>query len=541
MERFTALYDELDSTTRTSEKQAALERYFRAAPAADAAWALWMLTGKRPRRAVNSTQLRAWASEASGVPVWLVEESYEMVGDLSETIALLLPAPARTEAMPLARLIEERLLPLSTLDEAGKKALLRRTWEELTSRQRFVFHKLISGSFRVGAARTLVVRGLAAAAGVDPAVMDHRLLGAWKPTAADFERLIARGASAREAGAGTGGREAAQPYPFFLASAWNDDPAELGEPGAWRAEWKWDGIRAQLIRRDGCAMLWTRGEEVASGSFPELVELAQSLPTGTVLDGEVLAWEEGGPLPFALLQRRLNRANVEPRLFQDVPVVFMAYDVLEHGGVDVRREPIEARLAMLEELVRSARSAGPLHMSRGVEFAGWDELAMARSQSRSRGVEGVMLKRLGSAYGTGRTRGDWWKWKVEPYALDMVLTHAQPGSGKRSGLFTDYTFGLRLGDGMVTAAKAYSGLSDAEIREVDAFVRGNTLSRHGPVRAVEPRLVFEIAFEGVQESGRHSSGLAVRFPRISRWRRDKQASDASTVDDLRELVRAVTR
>lgn len=541
MERFTALYDELDATTRTSEKQAALERYFREAPAADAAWALRTLTGKRPRRAVNSTQLRAWAAEASGVPLWLVEECYEMVGDLSETIALLLPVPARERAMPLKRLIEERLLPLSTLDEAGKKELLRRTWEELSSRQRFVFHKLISGSFRVGAARTLVVRGLAAAAGVDAAVMDHRLLGAWNPTAADFERLMSRGAGEGEAGGAARSRDAAQPYPFFLASAWNDDPAELGEPGTWRAEWKWDGIRAQLICRDGCAMVWTRGEEVASGSFPELVELSQSLPTGTVLDGEVLAWEQGGPLPFALLQRRLNRTNVEPRLFQDVPVVFMAYDVLERGGVDVRREPLEARLALLDELVREAGSGAVLRKSTGVAFATWAELATARTQSRERGVEGVMLKRLGSAYGNGRTRGDWWKWKVEPYALDMVLTHAQPGSGKRSGLFTDYTFGLRRGDGLVTAAKAYSGLSDAEIREVDAFVRGNTLSRHGPVRLVEPTLVFEIAFEGVQESGRHASGLAVRFPRISRWRRDKKASEANTVDDLRELVPAVAR
>jgi DNA ligase 1 len=547
---FTALYDALDATTKTSEKEAALAAYFSSAPARDAAWALHFLTGRRPKRAVTHTQLRQWASEASGVPMWLIDACRDAAGDLSETIALLLPEPAQPSDVALHELVETRLLPLAKLDDDARRELLMRTWRELPTRQVFVFHKLISGSFRVGAARKLVVRALAQVAQIDVAVMDHRLLGAWKPTAEDFARLTRRARSAGDAGSADSElSDPAQPYPFFLASQLDDPPETvLGEPSAWRAEWKWDGIRAQLIRRAGVALVWSRGEEQVGQSFPELEDLARALPEGTVLDGEVLAWDtprggsvrDGTPMAFSTLQLRLNRKRVMPTLFPDVPIVFMAYDVLEHQGVDVRARPLDERRDLLERLAATL-AAQPLVLSRRVEAATWEELAAERARSRELGVEGLMLKRGSSAYGTGRTRGDWWKWKIEPFVIDAVMTHAQLGSGRRASLFTDYTFGLWDGAELVTVAKAYSGLTNEEIAEVDAFVRRSTVGKHGPVRAVKPELVFEIAFEGVQESTRHRAGLAVRFPRIARWRRDKRATDADTIGALRAIYRSTLR
>lgn len=541
MRRFTALYDALDQTTRLSEKQAALEMYFRDAPPEDAAWALSFLCGRRPRRAVTHAQLRRWASEESAIPAWLVDESYEAVGDLSETLALLLPDRGEHHigngaAEPsLSRIITERLLPLSSSDEGTRRALLARTWRELPARQRFVFHKLISGSFRVGAARGLVVRALAAVASVDPAVMDHRLLGPWKPTAEDFRSLIA--------GHGAGASDEARPYPFFLASPLFEDPSTLGDIGAWRAEWKWDGIRAQIIRRGAETLIWSRGEELIGPAFPEVVDAARSLPAGTVIDGELLAWDAPGgrPLPFSALQLRLNRKAVAPMLFPDVPVRFIAYDLLEEHGDDARSHPLDDRIARLMATIAALDHPAMIAVLPPVDAASWSDLAAARESARQRGVEGLMLKRRASTYSAGRTRGDWWKWKVDPLLIDAVMTHAQHGSGIRAGLYTDYTFGLWHENELVTIAKAYSGLTNQEIAEVDAFVRKNTLSRHGPVRMVQPELVFELAFDAVQESTRHKSGLALRFPRMNRWRRDKPASQADSLETLKALYRASMR
>ena len=528
---FSSLYDALDQTTKTSEKLAALEAYFRDAPPEDAAWALHFLTGRRPRRAVSHTRLRAWASHAASLPMWLIDECYEAVGDLSETIALLLPDPARPQAIPLHRVVAEHLLPLSRLGEDEKRAAILRVWASLPARQRFLFHKLISGSFRVGAARKLVVRALANVAGIDPGVMDHRLLGNWQPTASDYRALLAD-ADRQD--------DPAHPYPFFLASQLDDPPEHLlGDIADWHAEWKWDGIRAQLIHRQNAALIWSRGEELVGGAFPELVELTRLLPLGTVLDGEILAWERA-PLPFAMLQRRLNRKDVAPVLFHDVPVTFMAYDLLELDALDLRAEPLHRRLARLEQLVAPIAPGAPITLSPRVDARSWTDLAVARRESRVRGVEGIMLKRRASAYGVGRTRGDWWKWKIDPYTIDAVLTAAQHGSGKRASIYTDYTFSLWSRAGaqgeLVTIAKAYSGLTNDELIEADAFIRDNTTGRHGPVRAVRPQLVFELAFEGIQESTRHKSGLALRFPRIARWRRDKLPKDADSIDTLRALA-----
>lgn len=532
MQRFTELYLELDATTRTNEKLAALERYFSEVDPADGVWALAVLSGRKIARAVPAKRLRKWVAEESGYPGWLVDECYDVVGDLSETLALLLPEPTDTLDERLHQVIATRVLPLGKMTEDAQRELIVQTWRTFGRHERFLFHKLISRSFRVGVSRRLVVRALAAVAGVDAAVMSHRLLRNWRPVAEDFEKLLDPEESTTDPG---------QPYPFALAWQLDVEPSNLGEPDDWHAERKWDGIRAQLISRNNQVMIWSRGEELVTDTFPEVQAVGEALPDGWVLDGEILAWEGGSPLPFSLLQRRLGRKNVEPTLWPDVPIGFMAYDVLEAEGSDLRELPLRQRLDRLRaclEMLKQVDGDLPVFHSDEVAFATWDNLAAEVDASRALGVEGVMLKRLDSAYGVGRTRGDWWKWKVEPLTIDAVMIYAQQGSGKRAGLFTDYTFGVWDGDELVPIAKAYSGLTKEEIGEVDKFVRGNTLSKRGPIRFVKPQLVFELAFEGIAESNRHKSGLALRFPRMSRRRFDKKPAEADTIENVRAMWQA---
>ncbi|HZJ14396.1 MAG TPA: ATP-dependent DNA ligase [Chthoniobacteraceae bacterium] len=554
MKRFTQLFTELDETNRTNEKIAALERYFREADPANAAWALFFLTGRRLSRVLSSTTLRHLAAEAADLPLWLVEECYDAVGDLAETIALLLPPAESKLALPLHELVEQRLLPLRQLPEHAARELLRQTWRELDRRERFVWNKLLTGAFRVGVSQSLVVRGLAAFTDLEPAVLAHRLMGQWEPTPDDFRRLIDTTEDVS--------RETARPYPFYLASPLEDEPATLGDVADWQIEWKWDGVRAQLIRRNGDVLLWTRGDELVTSTFPEIAEAGRALPDGTVLDGEILAWRGEQPEVFARLQRRLGRKTVTARMRADNPVAFVAYDLLEWRGEDWRQRALHERRAQLEtavvesqrfalthretvgpgetlELFPALKPAPPpsLRLSEVLIADSWKALESWREQARAREVEGLMLKRHDAPYGVGRQRGHWWKWKIDPLVIDAVLINAQSGHGRRASLYTDYTFGLWDNGELVPVAKAYSGLTDDEIREVDAFVRAHTVQRFGPIRAVEPRLVFELAFEAVQESSRHKSGFAVRFPRMNRWRRDKRPEDADTLENLRALLR----
>jgi DNA ligase-1 len=528
MKAFARLYTALDETTATNEKVAALVEFFRTAPAEDAAWAVHFLTGRRPKRLVSSPDLRTWAAAAAGVPDWLFEESHQAVGDLAETITLLLPdRPERTEEHSLAWWVEERLLPLRGQDPEVQREMMLRAWRELDRGERFVWNKLITGAFRVGASGRLVERALAQASGVDEGAISHRLMGGWEPTPEFFRRLVSADMS---------DTDASRPYPFYLAHALEGPPESLGDPAEWLAEWKWDGIRSQLIRRTGRTWLWSRGEELLNGRFPEVDEAAALLPEGTVLDGELLPWIGEAPLPFALLQRRIGRKTLTRKILGEVPVVMVAYDLLEDGGEDLRALSLAERRGRLLALLARTPSAGRLVLSPSVDLPSWAAAVDARDRARAVGAEGLMLKRRASGYGVGRRRGDWWKWKVEPYSVDAVLMYAQPGSGRRAGLFTDYTFGVWDGDQLVAFAKAYSGLTDQEIRRVDAFVRRNTLDKHGPVRVVKPELVFELAFEGIQRSTRHKSGVAVRFPRMLRWRIDKTARDADTLATVRGLL-----
>ncbi|MCX7791544.1 MAG: ATP-dependent DNA ligase [Chloroflexaceae bacterium] len=530
MRAFAELYTALDETTRTSEKVAALARYFAAAPPADAAWALYFLSGRKPRQVIGSRRLSEWAIEAAGVPAWLFGECYDAVGDFAETVALLLadtpPAAAAGEPAGLALWIEERLLPLREADAAIQRAAVLRAWSELDQPQRFLWNKLITGGFRVGVSQRLVVRALAQVSGVEDTVIAHRLMGDWTPSADWYRRLLA----GERADA-----DVSRPYPFFLAHSLEDDPASLGAPEEWQAEWKWDGIRAQLVRREGQCFLWSRGEELITERFPELAAAAAHLPDGTVLDGEVLPFRDGAVLPFSQLQRRIGRKQLTRKILAEVPVALFAYDLLEADGRDLRGAPLGERRARLEEVLGSAGDA--IRLSPLVAGSTWEELAAAWERSREVNAEGLMLKRRASPYRVGRVRGDWWKWKVAPYTVDAVLIYAQRGSGKRASLYTDYTFGVWDGDTLVPFAKAYSGLTDAEIREVDAFVRRNTVEQFGPVRTVRPELVFELAFEGLQSSNRHKAGIAVRFPRILRWRRDKPPREADTLEMVRAMLR----
>jgi DNA ligase-1 len=525
MKAFADLYSALDETTKTNAKIAALRAYFSAAPAEDAAWTVSFLIGRKPKRLLESRKLAQWAIEEAGVPDWLFGECYHAVGDFGETIALLLPPAAASTNLPLHYWVEERLLPMRTADDETRRAWLVEAWREMDERQRFVWNKLITGEFRVGVSQSLVVRALAEAAGLSPELIAHRMMGDWQPTAEFWKQLLAPEAS---------GADSSRPYPFFLAYPLEGPVEDLGNIADWQVEWKWDGIRAQLIRRGGRTYLWSRGEELITDRFPELEALGALLPEGTAIDGEVLPWKDGAPLPFAQMQRRIGRKVLGNRILTEVPVVLIGYDLLERSGEDVRERPIEWRRAELESI---APPASALVLSPIVETESWDSLSALRQESRERKVEGFMLKRRGSPYRVGRRRGDWWKWKIEPYSVDAVLIYAQLGNGRRASLFTDYTFGIWDNGKLVPFAKAYSGLSDEEIREVDSFVRRNTIEKFGPVHAVKPELVFELAFEGIQRSSRHRSGIAVRFPRMARWRHDKKAEEADSIETIQALLR----
>jgi DNA ligase-1 len=528
MKGFAELYAALDQTTKTTAKIEALKRYFQAAEPEDAAWAVSFLIGRRPKRLLESRKLAQWAIEEADIPDWLFGECYHAVGDFAETIALLLPPAARSTDLALHHWIEERLLPMRTADDDTRRRWLLEAWGSMDEHQRFAWNKLLTGEFRVGVSQSLVVRALAEVSGAPQEAIAHRLMGEWQPNADFWRSLIAP-----EGGPAVSEADIARPYPFCLAYPLEGKVEDLGDIREWQVEWKWDGIRAQLIRRDGRTFLWSRGEELISNRFPEVESVGALLPDGTVIDGEVLAWKAGEPLPFTQMQRRIGRKVLGQRILAEVPVVLVAFDLLESGGRDVRTEALEWRRTQLENI---APAESALVLSPPIRATSWEEVKELRPESRRRKVEGFMVKRLGSPYRVGRRRGDWWKWKIEPYSVDAVLIYAQPGNGRRASLFTDYTFGIWDNGQLVPFAKAYSGLSDEEIREVDAFVRRNTLEKYGPIHRVRPELVFELAFEAIQLSSRHRSGIAVRFPRMARWRHDKKAEEADSIDTIRALL-----
>ncbi|MDB5857041.1 MAG: ATP-dependent ligase-like protein [Ramlibacter sp.] len=563
MRRFSRLFSELDATTSTNEKVEALARYFDEAPPHDAAWAVYFLAGGKPRQVVKTASLVVLACELAAIDPWLFDECYQSVGDLAETIALVLPRGEESSDTGLAEWVEQRLLPLRGLPDEEVARRVAGYWAELDAQGRFLLVKLVGGGFRVGVSKLLVQRALAAHSGVDARRVAQRMMGYTDgkvpPSPERYQALVAQ----VEEGVGDT-RDAGQPYPFFLAHQLDLPPelfsARLGPVADWMVEWKYDGIRGQLVKRAGKVWIWSRGEELVTERFPEIEALAQALPDGTVLDGEILVWMGDRPAPFSLLQQRIGRKNLTRKVLAEAPVSFMAYDLLEQDGEDLRGVSQRERRARLEALL-----AGTGFLLSPVETAtSWLEFARKRQESRERGVEGFMLKRMDAAYGTGRTKAEglWWKWKIEPMTIDCVLVYAQAGHGRRSSVYTDYTFAVwnrapasrEEADAVLDAiarkepaqpgalqlvpfAKAYSGLTDEEFRQVDAIIRKNTIEKFGPVRSVRPSLVFELGFEGINRSGRHKSGIAVRFPRMLRIRHDKPLHEANTLADLEVLLK----
>ncbi len=526
MKNFAELFRRLDRTTKINSKVEALAEYFQQVDDEDKLWTVALLSHRRPRRTVNSKLLRAWASELSGVDTWILEESYHVVGDLAETIALVLPPPEHGYDHTLSYWIDY-IQRFSTYDEGGKKEAVQEAWHGLDSTERYLFNKLITGSFRVGVSQKLMTRALSRATGIEETNLAHRLMGNWTPDDTTFEDLI-HSESATD--------DISRPYPFYLAYQLEQPAEELGSPDEWQAEHKWDGIRGQLIVRDGEVFIWSRGEELVNDKYPEYHRLAQDLPDGTVIDGEILPYRDGQPLGFNVLQTRIGRKTVSKKLLQDAPVVLMCYDLLEIGGNDIRKKPMSERRDLLEKLVQDHESGGILQLSPVFAFTHWDELANERETAREKFSEGIMLKRRSSEYKQGRKKGDWWKWKVDPLTIDAVMMYAQRGHGRRANLYTDFTFGVWDGDALVPFTKAYSGLTDKEFNQITSWVRRNTLEKFGPVRSVKAEQVFEIGFEGIRKSTRHKSGVALRFPRMLRWRQDKPVQEANTRDDLEALL-----
>ncbi len=526
MKHFARLFTTLDQTTKTNAKVDALAAYFDQAPPDDKLWTVAILSHRRPKRTVNTTLLREWAAAQAGIPLWLFEESYHVVGDLAETIALVLPKPTTRHDRTLTYWIQY-VRDLGELEETERRAQVAAAWEGLDKTERLIFNKLITGSFRIGISQKLMTRALSQSTGIEENALAHRLMGNWSPDNTTFDKLVLTEDPLEDE---------SKPYPFYLAYALEDDPASLGDPADWLAERKWDGIRGQIIVRRGELFVWSRGEELVTEKFPEYHPLAERLPDGTVIDGEIMPYNEDGPLPFSKLQTRIGRKNLTKKILEAAPVVMIAYDLLEWKGQDLRGEPLARRRALLERLLAENDTDDILLLSAVVPFREWPELAAERRNSRAHRSEGLMLKRLDSPYRAGRRKGDWWKWKVDPLVIDAVMIYAQRGHGRRANLYTDFTFAVWNDDELVPFTKAYSGLTDKEFREITSWVRRNTVDRFGPVRSVKPTYVFEIAFEGIQKSSRHKSGVALRFPRINRWRKDKPIREANTLEDLQRML-----
>ncbi len=526
MRTFARLVNALDSTNKTTQKLEAIDRFLDEADEQDKLWLLTLFTGKRPRRNINSTLMRQWAIEKSGIPEWLFLESYSSVGDLSETIALILPQPRKNIERSLSAWME-LIIDLQDKSDEEKKDFVLQSWDGLPSTERFIFNKLIGGSFRLGISSKSLINALAKHYDLDANAVTHSIMGDWKMGEITFGGLVNGHYT---------DTQLSKPYPFCLAYPLEKTPEELGDIDEWQAEYKWDGIRGQFIKRNGEVFIWSRGEELVTDQFPEIRDELLQWQGDFVIDGEILVIKEGQVLNFSELQKRLNRKTLSKKMMEELPIGVLAYDLLEWEGEDWRERTMDERRAKLEMLFH-LNPSDYLRLSEIISCSDWDELMAVRESARDINSEGLMLKHRQSPYHTGRKKGDWWKWKISPLTIDAVLVYAQKGSGRRSAYYTDYTFAVKSEGKLVTIAKAYSGLTDKEIQEVSRFVNKNALEKFGPVRTVKPELVFEIAFEGIGFSTRHKSGVALRFPRIVRWRKDKTVDEIDEIEEIKKLIK----
>lgn len=525
MKHFAELINALESTNKTNAKIDAVIDYLERAPDEDKVWFIALFTGKRPKRNVNTNYMKEWALEITQLPFWLFQESYFSVGDLGETISLILPPPAEKIERSLSEWMNE-IIGLKNKTDLEKKEFVLRSWNGLDYTERLIFNKLLGGSFRIGVSDKTLINALTKFTEQESSTLMHSLMGKWQPEEASFHELIS---------AENINPDNSKPYPFCLAYPLEKDLDELGQPDEWLIEYKWDGIRGQIIRRNDEVFIWSRGEELVTEQFPEIKEVVQNMKGNFVIDGEILAVKDGKVLNFNELQKRLNRKTLTKKMLSEIPIQVFAYDLLELENNDLREKSIDSRRAMLEELLLNENPEN-IKISQVIEFDHWDELDQIRENSRDINSEGLMLKQKNSPYHSGRKKGDWWKWKINPLTIDAVLIYAQKGSGRRSAYYTDYTFAVKNEDKLVTIAKAYSGLTDKEIMEVSKFVNKNAIEKFGPVRTVKAELVFEIAFEGIGFSNRHKSGVALRFPRILRWRKDKTVNEIDDLEEIKKLI-----
>lgn len=525
MKEFATLINALDSTNKTTLKLEAINQFLTDATDDDKLWFLALFTGKRPKRNINTALMKQWAMELAEIPEWLFLESYSSVGDLGETISLVLKEPEQTIERSLSDWMN-LILDLKDKTDSEKKEFVLNAWNNLPHNERFIFNKLLGGSFRVGVSSKGLINALAKHYDMDASSVTHSIMGEWSVAEANFDDLI-QGKYADT--------NLSKPYPFCLAYALEKEIQDLGEIEDWQAEYKWDGIRGQFIKRDDEIFIWSRGEELVTDQFPEIRDQLMNWKGNFVMDGEILAYKENQVLNFTELQKRLNRKNLSKKMLEEIPVVIFAYDLMEFEGEDWRAKPLKERRAKLEELFHLNPSEN-IFLSQIISENKWGNLIQIRENSRSVNSEGLMLKNKNSPYHTGRKKGDWWKWKIDPLTIDAVLIYAQKGSGRRSGYYTDYTFAVKKDDQLVTIAKAYSGLTDKEIQEVSRFVNKNAIEKFGPVRTVKPELVFEIAFEGIGFSNRHKSGVALRFPRIVRWRKDKTVAEIDDIEEIKLMI-----
>jgi len=436
---FADLVKVLGTSTKTTDKLAALVQYFSTADDKDKVWVIALFSGRKPKRAVNTTQLITWCVEVADLPGWLFGESYHTVGDLAETIALLLPETILPGQPPVSKPLHfyiERFVQIEKQDEAIKKQFILESWQQMDQNERFVFNKLITGAFRIGVSQKMMVNALAKFTSLEPSVIAHRISGNWDPSTTTFSELLNESPSITDY---------SKPYPFYLAYALDADPATLGDPAEWQVEWKWDGIRGQVIKRNNTLFVWSRGEELMTEKFPEYHSLKDLLPNGTVLDGEIIPSINKKPLPFALLQTRIGRKNVTKKNLQETPITFFAYDLLEYNYEDWRNKPLTERRKQLEAIIEPLTTP-VIILSPIVAFTEWNELKELRETSRENGAEGFMIKRRSSIYQVGRKTGDWWKWKIDPLVIDCVMIYAEKGSGRRSNLYTAYTFAVKDGE-----------------------------------------------------------------------------------------------
>ena len=522
---FASLFEALDQTTKTNDRIDALVNYLESASEKDKLWAIALLAGKRPKRKVNSTRMKEWAAEEAGLPMWLFEESYHVVGDMAETISLILPYSEGEDEQDLSAWMES-ILNIADATEEVKREFIINSWKKLSKRERHVFNKLIGGSFRIGVSQKTMVKALSKYTGKEENELAHRIMGNWSPETHTYQSLIVDT---------TGNEDLSKPYPFYLAYQLDEKSDFDVNPNEWFAERKWDGIRGQLIKRSGEIFVWTRGEELVTEKYPEFELLNEHLPDGVAIDGEIIPYKDGKVLAFNDLQKRIGRKTIGKKLLADVPIVMIAYDLIEFEGADIRQEALSSRRDKLERVVSITKHPNLL-LSELVPFGTEEDLLHERENSRKHSSEGLMLKRKSSDYKVGRKRGDWWKWKVDPLVIDAVMIYAMRGHGRRANLYTDYTFAVWNDNELVPFTKAYSGLTDNEFLQVDRFVKSNIIEKFGPVRSVKPELVFEIAFEGIAKSNRHKSGISLRFPRMSRWRKDKKPNEANTLQDLMEML-----